>query len=330
MTLAALYEDLAKADAASGMVERRRAPQCPLDLFAFAEKPSNRLGFRIVLPPGSLAEGQDLPSLRGLQLARQNRPEGVSLILTAASPAFHDVFVSLASDLIGQAEQETDRDTAAAALLGRLARWQAFLKNLPPEGLGPEAQRGLYGELWLLRHHILPHWLLGASVRAWTGPFRTGKDFQFTGGSVEVKTSIAGGDQKLEIHGERQMDDAGLPCLLLAHLSLEIVQEAGETLPAMVGAVRALVGEDFAAYQALEDRLREVGYLDVHEAKYRQMGYLVREYNVFRVQEGFPRLTEALLPPGVGNVTYKITVSACESFRVAETDLRALWGNPHE
>jgi hypothetical protein len=325
MVLAELYEDLAQSPAVSGTVERRLAPQCPLDIFAFAEKPSNRLGFRIVLPPTALAEGQDLPNLRGLHLARQNRADGLNLILTAALPAFHEVFISLASDLVGQAEHETKRDVAAAALLGRLARWQAFLKHLPLEGLGPEAQRGLYGELWLMRHRILTRWTASEAVRAWTGPFRTEKDFQFAGGSVEVKTSIAGGDQKLEIHGERQMDDTGLLCLLLAHLSLEPVQEAGETLPAMVHAVRAIVSDDFAAQQALDDRLREAGYLDAHEAKYKTPGYLVREFNLFHVREGFPRLTEAMLPPGVGNVKYKITVSACELFRAQESQLWALW-----
>lgn len=325
MTPAELYEDLAQAPAVAGRVERRLAPQCPLDLFAFAEKPTNRLGFRIRLPASALAEGHDVPSLRGLQLTRQNDAEGISLILTASSPAFHDVFVSLVTDLTGQAARETEKMVAAAALLDRLARWQTFLKNLPPEGLGPEAQRGLYGELWLLRHHVLAQGAVLKAVQSWTGPFRTNKDFQFLGGSVEVKTSIAGGDQRLEIHGERQLDDAGLPALLLAHLSLEPVQAAGETLPAMVQAVRAMTDGEFTAQQALEDRLREVGYLNVHDPKYGTPGYLVREFNLFHVHDGFPRLTETLLMPGVGNVNYKITVSACEPFRVAEDALRALW-----
>lgn len=327
MNLAELYQDLAAAQPVSAVgVERRLAPHCPLDLFAFAEKPSNRLGLRVVLPSVALEISQDLPTLRGLTLTRQKRAEGISLILSASSEAFHDVFVSLVSDLAAQAEQETEARAAAAALLDRLARWQTFLKNLPPEGLGPEAQRGLYGELWLLRHHVLAQGAALEAVQSWTGPLRTGKDFQFLGGSVEVKTSVAGGDQRLEIHGERQLDDMGLPALLLVHLSLEPVQALGETLPAMVQAVRAMTGAEFGAQQALEDRLREVGYLDVHEPKYRTPGYLVREFNLFQVRDGFPRLTEALLMPGVGNVNYKITVSTCEPFRVAEDALRALWG----
>ncbi len=325
MNLTQLYQELTQASAVSGAVERRLVPLCPLDLFAFAEKPSNRLGFRVVLPASALADGQELPGLRGLTLMRQTRSDGVSLILSAATDAFHEVFVSLVSDLAAQAEQETDARAGAASLLDRLARWQTFLKNLPPEGLDPEAQRGLYGELWLLRHYILPHLTVAEAVKSWTGPFRTGKDFQFVGGSVEVKTSVSGGDQRLEIHGERQLDDAGLPALMLGHLSLEPVQAAGETLAAMVGAVRMAAEGEFAAHQALEDRLREAGYFDVHEEKYRAPGYLIRAYNLYQVQEGFPRLTEALLPPGVGNVTYKVTVSACEPYRVDESRLRDLW-----
>jgi hypothetical protein len=326
LELAALYTELAEASTQPGQLERRLAPLCPLDLFAFAEKPSSHLGLRVVLPIGLVSAGQELPELRGLSLERRIAESNVSLILSPKTEAFRDVFVSLAADLVMQAEQKsTEGATAAgAALWDRLMRWQAFLKGLPPEGLGPEAQRGLYGELWVLRSCILPHLSAEDTFSAWTGPLRTSKDFQFVNGALEVKTSTASGDQKIEINGEGQLDNAGLPSLFLAHLSIEATVATGETLVEIVKGIR-VAANTFEASQKLEDRLRAVGYFDIHEAKYEAPCYMVRVLNVFHVKEGFPRLTPTALPPGVGNVTYKLTVSACEPFRAPESEIRSLW-----
>ena len=325
--LAALYTELAEASTQPGQLERRLAPLCPLDLFAFAEKPSSHLGLRVVLPKGLVSAGQELPDLRGLYLERRIAENSVSLILSPKTEAFRDVFVSLAADLVMQAEQKSAEGAAAAgaALWDRLTRWQAFLKGLPPEGLGPEAQRGLYGELWVLRSCILPNLSAEDAFSSWTGPLRTSKDFQFVNGALEIKTSTASGDQKIEINGEGQLDDTGLPSLFLAHLSIEVTAAIGETLAEAVKTVRAVAANTFEASQKLEDRLRAVGYFDIHEAKYQSPHYLVHAFNVFRVREGFPRLTPIALPPGVGNVTYKLTVSACEPFRVPESEIKTLW-----
>lgn len=327
LELAALYTDLAEASTQPGQLERRLVPLCSLDLFAFAEKPSSQLGLRVILPKGLVSAGQELPELRGLSLQRRITESNVSLILSPKTEAFRDVFVSLAADLVMQAEQKSAEGAAAAgaALWDRLMRWQAFLKGLPAEGLGSEAQRGLYGELWVLRSCILPHLSAENAVTAWTGPLRTSKDFQFVNGALEVKTSTVSGDQKLEINGEGQLDDAGLPSLFLVHLSIEATIATGETLAEAVKTIRAVAADTFEASQRLEDRLRAVGYFDIHEVKYQSPHYLVHAFNVFRVQENFPRLTPVALPPGVGNVTYKLTVSACEPFRVAESEIRTLW-----
>ena len=324
MNIAEIYQELMTSPAASGVMERRAAPACPLSLFLFVEKPANRLGFRVQFASALLSEGAPLPQFRGLEFSRSRQSGQAVLILRPIGEAYKDVFVVLVDDIVTHASGQTSEAEAAAALLDRLGRWQTFLQNLRPEGLAPEEQRGLYGELWFLRHRLLPHIPADDAVHAWTGTARTVKDFQFPGGAVEMKTTTASTDPHLQINGARQLDDEGLNRLFLAYLALEPVQGSGETLPMMVSEVRALMHGSLTAGKRLEDKLREAGYLDVHAPRYEQPGYLQRESQVFQVAAGFPRLTERDLPAGVGDLHYRVSVAECRHHLAADVDLMAL------
>jgi hypothetical protein len=50
--------------------------------------------------------------------------------------------------------------------------------------------------------------------------------------------------------------------------------------------------------------------------------YVLRDSAYFHVREGFPRITESMIPPGLGKVHYEIEVGACEPFKVEEAPVR--------
>lgn len=103
---------------------------------------------------------------------------------------------------------------AAAELLGRLRRWQQFL-TAARDLLSIEAQRGLWGELHVLRTHLLPALGAAATVVGWKASAAAHQDFQFSGGAVEVKTTAAKQPQSVRITSERQLDDTGVGALYL-------------------------------------------------------------------------------------------------------------------
>lgn len=57
------------------------------------------------------------------------------------------------------------------------------------------------------------------------------KDFQFGSWGLEVKTTSGNIHQKIHISNERQLDTSNITYLYLNHLSLELREGAGETLP---------------------------------------------------------------------------------------------------
>lgn len=241
-------------------------------------------------------------------------------------PRFSDVFAALVEDLVRRVAEAGSPVEQAQAFLGQLARWQKFLAA-SLEGLGEEAQRGLWGELRVLRELLLP--ALGtAAVAGWKGPEKAHQDFQFHGGALEVKTTLAKQPQVVRIASERQLDVADWPALFLHVLALDVREGRAESLPEMVASVRAAVAGDAAARETLEDGLLAAGYLDAQADRYAGRGYSVRSERCFWVKRGFPAIVERDLPRGVGNVAYALAVEACERFACESAAITAALGKP--
>lgn len=312
---------------ASGTRERRIPIDGPCDLFIGVHKPDNTRSFRIRFSADTVPPLPELPDFKGATVRQYFAPEEgcerLIVELRLLGPAFNEVFATLVDDISRCLAGITAEDQAAATIARRLITWQRLLERHNPEGLSAEEQRGLYGELWFMRERLFPHLPPMQVVGAWTGPARIAKDFQVAGCAVEVKTTAAKQHQHLQITSEKQLDDTGLTAMFLFHLSLEVSSGAGETLPEMVQRTRQWAGPDAAAALLLEDKLRDGGYWDVHQHRY-AAGYICREFNLFRVQEGFPRLTERDLPPGVGDLRYSVSVAECRHFPGDPEELRAL------
>ena len=142
-----------------------------------------------------------------------------------------------------------------------------------------------------------------------------------------MKTTSAKQHQKLAIASERQLDDTGAGTIVLLHLSLDVRQGQGETLPEMIASVRSLVAGDVIARDELENLLFEIGYLDIHATRYENIGYTIREYNYFKVGADFPKIIESDLRNGVGDVRYTISVAECKRFSIPEAEVITLIGD---
>ncbi len=277
-----------------GIVRRRILPEACCDLFLGVEKPSNKRVFLLRVATANVPPAKLLPQARGFEvrlLTLPDDPSGYSsVLLSQTNDTFRDIFTTLAADVASHIAPTTDHKTAVEKLLARLKRWQQFLERSGPEGLGDEAQRGIFGELWFIRHYLLP--VVGAqAMTSWTGgPTMAGQDFQLPGIAVEVKTTTAKEHQKLHITGEKQLESSSQFRIFLFHLSLSSQRDTGETLVDMVVQVRTLLAGNPLALTTFENGLIDAGYLDHQASRYLGTGYLKREHHFFEVAGNFPRI----------------------------------------
>lgn len=306
-----------------GYLRLRVRPSSHCGLFLAVEKSSNNRALLLEVPATAIPSKIEYPQSSGFKVTPVSITPGpsgeVRLVLAIGDNKYLDIFSVLVGDIIDHVAIQPDQSSSVRELMSRLIRWQEFLRRHPADGLGDLAQHGLYGELWFLRNIAVPRIGAAEAVRAWVGALRANQDFQLHRCAVEVKTTSAEPHQIIQITNVRQLDDTGIECLLLFHISLDIRLGGTQSLPELVHEIRAsLETQDPSALPLFNERLIDAGYLDIHEGRYQEPKYAVRNSNFFRVCQGFPRILEGELSPGVGDVRYSIALASCMPFKVDE------------
>jgi Putative PD-(D/E)XK family member, (DUF4420) len=327
-----IWKDLEQdsSDKTQGHLTRRILPEVNYDIYLAIEKPLNTRALLLCVSSKLLDRKNSYPSSGSFALNRivvqDDAKDYVTLQLILTNPRHKDIFTILVQNIVDSLALVSEERAAVSELITRLKRWQKFLEKNSPEGLSDLAQRGLYGELWFLREVVFSTFEPVKGILCWTGPKSTPQDFQFLRCAVEVKTTIGKQHQLLSISSERQLDDTAIGTIVLLHLSLELFQGQGETLPEMVASLRSIVSSDALAKYELENLLFEAGYLDIQANRYENTGYIVREHNYFKVGKDFPRIIESELRNGIGDVRYTISVAECKHFAIPVSELMALIG----
>jgi hypothetical protein len=300
----------------SGRFRRRILPASSYDLFITLEKPSNHRSMLFEVAAISVADQSDIPSTQAVisRIDRNIQQDKAIVELELIDPRYSDIFSTLVSDLLNVIVSTRTQQEAFREFLSRLQQWILFLEHFGPDGLSPEAQRGLYGELWFLKNYLLNRLDHQNAIAAWVGPAAAHQDFQLPGSAVEVKVTTAKLPQNIMISNERQLDDSSVETLLLLHLLLDARKGGGETLNKIIEIIRTLLSPSNAILQTFEQSLLKVGYLDKHQNRYNDLGYTVLSNKFFHVRQGFPRIISADLIVGVGNIHYSIELSACYPF----------------
>jgi Putative PD-(D/E)XK family member, (DUF4420) len=320
-----LWTGLASAGAGAGELGRQRrrviAETCH-DCFLAVTFPGRHRLLSVVTDGDPLRAAISRPLTSAVQLAHGTEPTSgrptVDIFLRDDSHS--DIFTALVADLLSALVRSDKPGTSGKLLLARLEDWRRLLATVSAQGLTTEQQRGLFGELSVLRDLLLPE-VGSAAVLAWTGPDCQLQDFQFPDGAIEVKTTSGNSAQIVRITNERQLDHQVVGQLFLITLALDVRREGpGLTLPDLVGDVRAKV-RPLGMAAELEQRLNMGGYLETQAHLYSDHRYAVRQRLVHAVRGNFPRITERDLPDGLSDVSYTLDLHAASDFRTSEPEM---------
>lgn len=309
---------------ASGLLYKRFSADIKADIFVALRAPENIRCVGLLISSGARIDLGRWNKLKDIKLEiapAEGEPDKKFLLILLLSRQHKDVFASLCQDLITRIEDIDEESTLLENLTERLARWQSLFEKLGRQGLSDELQRGLYGELYFLRK------LLSASedplncIGTWKGPEKAVQDFQHSDWALEVKTTHGKNHQKIYISSERQLDDSTIPEIYLYHLSLDVRSSHGETLNKIVDNIYKEISMNTMATNLLSMKLMEYGYFNAQRGLYEDRGYSIRQVNAYAVREGFPRITENMVPDGVGDVHYSIVLSESAAWAVEEETL---------
>ncbi|MFC6538066.1 PD-(D/E)XK motif protein [Nonomuraea salmonea] len=173
-----------------------------------------------------------------------------------------------------------------------------------------EQEVGLFGELLLLRG-LLYTFDHTEAVTAWLGADGEEHDFALEGVDLEVKTTAS--DLRMHWIGSltQLVPNPSQPLLLVSFQITKAGPGDGNTLPALVGGVRELLGMG-EARNAFEARLQRSGWQDQYEPNTRTLWRLRDKPRVYEVSGDFPRLT----PMGLGGVQINLAQLSAVKYRI--------------
>lgn len=255
----------------------------------------------------------DLPKLRNLEIRFQTLPGGPILYVRLKDSAQLELFETLCSDVMAAGELANTEAEALARAIGRTFRWHYLLRGGRLEALTEEAQKGLIGEIEVLKLLIAS---LGTktALAAWTGPSGAPKDFELKAGCIEVKARRGASQPFVKIANEHQLAAVPDRRLWLGILAVDKVQPPhGQTLTEYVDEVTELLERtEPSAITDWDLHLADAGYDMLHD--YSAWRWIVSSPEFHSVAEGFPRIMTPV-PLGVSGVTYSLALSACTPFR---------------
>jgi hypothetical protein len=299
------------ADLWAGLRSRRPAYDNALETSMIAGVPGTRPamyamdrrgGLHLLLPTDNLPPDGRPADLRGLRV-RQHELAGQGLYVDLGADACHEaMFSSLCAAVLNCVVEQ--RRLPWEAVTSTMRAWQSAWKATQGS-MERVVQVGLYGELLILEHIMLP--ALGPrAVRHWSGPDRERHDFVGERMHLEVKTTR----RRRHEHEISRMDQLHAPegrLLYLASVLLEESAAGAGTLATRIDAVSELLRTAPAESDEFQAKLVQLGWSD----EMRRTGELMRFHHadsiIMAVDETFPRLPPAFVaPPGVVAVRYTV------------------------
>lgn len=249
-------------------------------------------------------------------LPDKKNPYNRYLLFILLNSEHKNIFSVLCEDLLLSVSHINNEIVFINEMLNRFEKWKSLFDKISLQGLSPEEQRGLWGELYLLRKLFNNNEDFNKIIMSWVGIEKGIRDFQFGDWSVEVKTTHGKNHQVVHISNELQLDTTNLENLYVLHLSIESRQQSGETLNSLVDSIRLILQqEEYSLLTKFNNKLLEAGYFENNKELYSSTGYFVRDESFYKVEDEFPRIEENDIRVGVGNVKYSILLSQCKSFK---------------
>jgi hypothetical protein len=317
------WQDIATPRSVDSVSAKRVDPDIPWGFF-WGRDFDRKCLFMLTHAPESSTIGR-LPNLRGVEVtdaARGNNADRM-LMFKLIEDAHRDIFERLCRDIVECATRATSEREAVALTLARTWRWHHLLRGGADGRLSPEEQKGLAGELLLIERHLLDCLSPRESLDAWRGPLGSPKDFEIGRLCVEVKARRGAAAPHIAISSADQLDTAGVDELFLYVVELD--QAPADTFQSFTLSDLAsrtrdrLLQADGSVGEQLDRLLASAGFDWSHD--YSEALWIEGANLLFRVVDGFPRLSSSALASGISNVKYSISLQDCVPFLVDDNGL---------
>lgn len=269
------------------------------------------------LPDAIPSSSLSLPEGKGFRVTVTDAPfDGRTWIaLSRKEGASPELFTEMVRDVVACLDGCTSlaQGQLVHVMLQRVRMWQHFMAK-GGMTLDREKELGLAGELAFLLCLLDAGVEPDAVIEGWVGPEDAPQDFVLGTGAIEVKSSMSSAGFPARIGSLEQLDDKVASPLFLAAIRFAQT-EAGQSVADLIDRVE----QRLPGRQDLLDHFRlSLSRLGIRPSGERLSGrrFSLTGRMLYRVDDGFPRLTPALVPQGVTGCAYDIELTHQKQFEI--------------
>lgn len=304
-----------------GMIQRRVLADSPHDCFLVESRPSGDLMLRLSLANQDQPPNVPIPGTKGMVCNVAVDGRSVQIDLKLATREHEPLFRTLVDEvleLVTQAEESRCATEVLAYVRACMGFW-----SRSESALSKEAAAGLYAELHVLQHVLLPAMAVAEALQQWTGPSGAPHDFQFAGGAIEVKSWRGKGAPAPTISSELQLSIPQGGDLRLHVVSVDQrVEGPGETISEKAEAITQSI-EHQADRVQFRSLLVESGWT-LASQRTRTEKYTVLDETTWDVTDTFPRITPETVPASLRRVSYVLDTAGLDKYKLKSLTLEGL------
>ena len=250
------------------------------------------------------------------------QPDKKTILIMLSDEDKLSQFFLFSEDLIESVERNCAQDSPSILniLEQTAARWVQLFK-IKKKGFTETVERGLIGELLVLRDILLPNFNASECVFSWNGPKSHEQDFLINSKMIEVKCQLASSDKIVKISSLEQLDIISGD-IFLAHIGIgDATNNSQDTfsLTYLTDDIVSKMSGDNYAIDALLKKMELVGYYHGTTQSSRNYSKVFEHY--FEVTENFPRIARSSVSQSIGKASYSLNTSQLDNWEIGQKEL---------
>jgi hypothetical protein len=312
------WSGLSENPVTTGLRSLRIAVDCICELYMGVSKEGNRC-LILALPAN---KSLDFKGIQKENLSIEYFREKNLLILQLTDTDFNDLFDDLILSLYNGIKSISQVDDYSNHFIQTFYRWSEFFEDKNSDLLSEEAIKGIMGELLVLKLLIAEPGRpdINFLLKAWTGPYNRGNDFELESKNLEVK-SKSPSTIDVKISSEFQLQVSPGKGLELFVISLVSDFTVGVHIRDLILEIKKLIqessGDNTILWKALNQKnitAKNVSQYDRY--KFKPVSWI--SYNC--ADENFPKLNRSNIPEEISGLKYTLRINLLTSFIIEQSD----------
>ena len=244
------------------------------------------------------------------------------IVLQLTDSDFNDLFNDLILSLYHGIKSISQVDEYSNHFIQAFYRWSEFFEDKKSDLLSEDAIKGIIGELLILKLLITtpdkPE--INFLLKAWTGLYDKGNDFELESKNLEVKAKSPSGSD-VRISSEFQLEVSpgkGLELFVVSLLSdFTVGIHIGDLIMEIKKLVQESSGDNTILWKALSQKnitAKNVSQYDRY--RFKPVNWI--SYNC--AAENFPKLSRSSIPEEISSLKYILRTNLLTSFIIEQSD----------